>query len=91
MSVAIVMPTVPWRASSALATIQCLLPQCDRFYVHLDEYAVIPAWVPKAVRCFVHPQKRGPAVRFSVVPDEEYVFFVDDDLRHPIDYVKQAL
>lgn len=30
-------------------------------------------------------------MRFSVVPDEKYVLFVDDDLKHPSDYVKRAI
>lgn len=84
------MPTIPKRASSALATVERLLPQCSRFYVHLDGYVSTPSWMPSEVRCFVHPQARGPSVRFSVLPDEEYVLFVDDDLRHPADYVKQS-
>lgn len=88
---AIVMPTIPRRSASALATIERLLPQCDRFYVHLDGYASIPSWMPSKVRCFVHPQMRGPIVRFSVVPDEDYVLFVDDDIRHPSDYVKHSI
>lgn len=90
-SVAIVMPTIPRRETSALATIERLLPQCDRFYVHLDGYASIPRWMPSKVRCFVHAEVRGPAVRFSVVPEEDYVLFVDDDLQHPADYVKQTI
>lgn len=47
--------------------------------------------MPSEVRCFVHPQKLGPGVRYSVIPDEDYVLFVDDDLRHPPDYVKQSI
>ena len=88
---AVVMPTIPRRSEAALETIKRLLPQCDQIYVHLDGYASLPSWMPSAVRSFVHPQTRGPAVRFSVVPDEKYVLFVDDDLKHPPDYVKQAI
>jgi len=91
LRVAIVMPTIPPRANSALVTIERLLPQCDRFYVHLDGYESIPSWMPSKVRCFIHPQTRGPAVRFSEVPDEDYVLFVDDDLRHPSNYVKRSV
>lgn len=89
--VAVVMPTIPRRSEAALATIKRLMPQCDQLYVHLDGYSALPSWMPSAVRCFVHPQTRGPAVRFSVVPDEKYVLFVDDDLRHPPDYVKRVI
>lgn len=88
---AVVMPTIPRRAKSALKTIERLLPQCDQLYVHLDGYETIPSWMPAAVHCFVHPKTRGPTVRFSVVPDEKYVVFVDDDLQHPPDYVKQVI
>lgn len=88
---AVVMPTIPRRASSALVTIERLLPQCDRFYAHLDGYASIPSWMPAEVRCFVHPKIRGPGVRFSELPDEDYVLFVDDDLLHPSDYVKRSV
>lgn len=87
---AVVMPTIPRRAESALATIKRLMPQCDQLYVHLDSYPAVPAWMPSGVRCFVHPHSRGPAVRFSEIPDEKYVIFVDDDLRHPADYVKRV-
>jgi len=89
--VAIVMPTIPRRAETAAATIAGLWPQCDQLYVHLDGYETVPSWVPATARYFVHPQTRGPCVRYSVVPDEKYVLFVDDDLRHPPDYVKQAI
>lgn len=89
--VAIVMPTTPRREKAALATIERLMPQCDQFYVHLDGYSAIPSWMPATVRCFVHPQTRGPIARFSVVPDEKYVLFIDDDLQHPPDYVKRSI
>ena len=85
------MPTIPRRQDSAQSTIGRLLPQCDRFYVHLDGYEAIPSWMPSDVRCFVYPQKRGPSVRYSVVPDEHYVLFVDDDLQHPPDYVSKSI
>ena len=91
-SVAIVMPTIPRRASAAEAVIEALRPQCDRFYVHLDGYSEVPPWIPsKRTQCFVHPQNRGPAVRYSVVPDEDVTLSVDDDLAHPSDYVKRSL
>lgn len=91
-SVAIVMPTIPRRAPVAMKVIEVLRRQCDQFYVHLDGYSDVPSWMPtKRVRCFVHPQNRGPAVRYSVVPDEDVVLFVDDDLAHPSDYVKRCL
>lgn len=89
--VAIVMPTIPRRAEAARETIARLSPQCDRLYVHLDGYESVPSWVPATARCFVHQQTRGPSVRYSVVPDEKYVLFVDDDLHHPPDYAKQAI
>jgi hypothetical protein len=91
-SVAVVMPTIPRRAASAQAVIAALSGQCDRFYVHLDGYSEVPTWLPsKHVRCFVHPQNRGPAVRYSVVPEEDVVLFVDDDLAHPEDYVRRSV
>lgn len=89
--VAIVMPTIPRRAETAAEAIKRLLPQCAQLYLHLDGYSSIPSWVPRKVRCFVHPEARGPAVRYSVVPDEKYVMFVDDDLLHPPDYAKQVI
>lgn len=89
--VAIVMPTIPRRAEAAAATVARLSPQCDQLYVHLDGYQSVPSWVPANARSFVHPQKRGPSVRYSVVPEEKYVLFVDDDLQHPSDYAKQAI
>lgn len=91
MSVAIVMPTIPRRAALAQETLKVLIGQCDRLYVHLDGYTEVPSWMPAAVRCFVHPQQEGPIVRFSVVPDEEFALFVDDDLAHPSDYVQRSI
>lgn len=85
------MPTIPSRQTFARSTIERLLPQCDRFYVHLDGYETIPSWMAPEVRCFIHPQQLGPGARYSVIPDEDYVLFVDDDLRHPSDYVKQSI
>jgi hypothetical protein len=92
MTVAIVMPTIPRRAEVARNVVETLLPQCERFYVHLDGYNEVPSWIPtKRTRCFVYPQNRGPAIRYSVVPDEDVVLFVDDDLAHPKDYVKRSV
>lgn len=85
------MPTIPRRSASARAVIEHLLSQCDQLYVHLDGYSDVPAWMPAAVRCFIYPTTQGPRARYSVVPDETYVFFVDDDLRHSADYVAKGL
>lgn len=91
MTVAIVMPTIPARAKSAQAAIKRLLPQTDRLYVHLDGYSSIPSWLPSSARCFVHRENQGSVVRYSVVPDETYTLFVDDDLNYPSNYVASSL
>lgn len=91
MSVAIVMPTIPRRAVVAQETLKRLIVQCDQAYVHLDGYTAVPSWIPSAVRAFVHPQQQGPIVRYRVIPDEEFVLFVDDDLMHPPDYVEKSV
>lgn len=91
MTVAVVMPTIPRRALLAKATLETLIGQCDRLYVHLDGYTQVPSWMPAAARSFVHPQQQGPFVRFSVIPDEEFALFVDDDLSHPADYVERSI
>jgi hypothetical protein len=85
------MPTMPARQQAAKSTIDRLLPQCDRFYVHLDGFSSIPAWLPSEVRSFIYPQRSGPGIRFSELPQEDYVLFVDDDLLHPVDYVMRTV
>lgn len=87
-TVAIVMATIPHRALPAQRVLTRMLPQCDRMYVHLDGYAEAPAWIlGKGVPHFVHPIKKGSTNRFSVIPEEDVTFVVDDDIEYPEDYV----
>lgn len=92
MSVAVVMPTVPRRTTSAAEVVKRLLPQVDALIVHLNGHADVPAWArtPK-VRVIRHPAGTGPIVRLSIVPTTDHVLFVDDDLAYPTDYAARSV
>ena len=86
------MPTVPRRSASAAEVASRLLPQADSMIVHLNGHADVPAWArDKRIRAIGHVAGTGPIVRLSVVPDADHVFFVDDDLAYPPDYVARSV
>lgn len=69
-----------------------LLPQTDRMIVHLNGHDDVPAWARDTrIRTIRQPAGTGPVVRLTVVPDEDHVFLVDDDLAYPHDYVARSV
>ena len=93
MATCIIMPTVPRRVASANEVVRRLLPQTDCMIVHLNGHTEVPRWArDRRVRLALHPPGTGPISRLSLMPDSaEYVFFVDDDLRYPTNYVARSV
>ena len=86
----VVMATVPRRTRGAIATLQHLLGQgASRIVVYLnghDSAAGFPA--SDRIEYRIRPPGTGPAVRLDVdATDYEYVFYVDDDIDYPADYL----
>lgn len=92
MTTCIVMPTIPRRSASAAEVVRRLLPQANNMIVHLNGHTSVPTWArDKRIRTILHPDGTGPIVRISVVPESDHVFFVDDDLAYPPDYVSRSV
>jgi hypothetical protein len=91
--IGVVMPTVPSRAKTAAAVARMLLRQgIDVLHVHLNGHGTVPAWARQPrIRAFLHPEGTGPIVRFTDLPNTEYILSVDDDIAYPADYVRRTV
>lgn len=86
--------TYPPRRAALERVIQNLAPQVDLLNIVLNEYTKPPDIValPENVRFIVPSSDLKDTGKFypSILPDD-VVFFVDDDILYPVDYVQRTL
>lgn len=88
------MATYPARAHALAEQLRQLARQVDRIELCLNEYESIPPEIGEIpeVRAFIPDTDLKDVGKFVVSPDDEdIVFFVDDDIRYPDDYVETML
>jgi len=93
--VSILMASFPYRKKWMLQCIERLLPQCDNFYLWLNEYKEIPEELKKFDQGKLHVTLGEKNLRengrylFLNKPElqEDYCFICDDDIDYPMDYV----
>jgi hypothetical protein len=89
-----VMATFPARSESVQRAVRMLANQVDVIVVVFNEYTEVPAWCSEIpnLRPVVPDKDRKDVSKFlPVVPDDAWVFLVDDDLKYPADYVAHSL
>lgn len=98
-NVSILMASFPYRKKWMLQCIERLMPQCDNFYLWLNEYKEIPEELKKYDQNKLHITlgdvnlKENGRYIFLNKPElqEDYCFICDDDIVWPEDYVKRTL
>ena len=88
------MATYPARAHALAEQLRQLARQVDRIELCLNEYDSIPLEISeiKGVNAFIPATDLKDVGKFVVSPaSEDMVFFVDDDIVYPDDYVKTML
>ncbi len=87
------MATICGRLESLKEAISSLLPQVDMLYIRLNGYATVPDCCkhPKIIASVDIDNSLGDAGKFICLGQTGYLFFCDDDLIYPCDYVKQMI
>jgi len=87
------MATIGGRLESLKEAIASLLPQVDKLYIRLNGYSVIPDCCkhPKIIASLDINNSLGDAGKFLNLHESGYLFFCDDDLIYPADYVRQLI
>ena len=87
------MATIAGRLESLKEAISSLLPQVDKLYIRLNGYTEIPNCCkhPKIVASIDIENSLGDAAKFLNLHETGYLFFCDDDLIYPPDYVKRFI
>jgi hypothetical protein len=85
------MATYPKRTEIIIKSIESLLNQVDRLNLCLNEFTEVPDFLKriKKVNCIIPKKDHKDVGKFvsNFKPDDD-VFFVDDDIIYPADYVK---
>ena len=98
--VSIFMASFPYRKKWMLQCIERLMPQCDNFYLWLNEYKEIPEELNKFDQKKLHVtladknmKENGRYVLMEEMKQshEDYCFICDDDISYPKNYVQNAL
>ena len=94
-TVTVTMASIPVRERGMLTVVDQLLPQCDRLYVCLNDYAVVPARLndPKIVyKQFMGKEQISDHGKFYWNDQiDGYHFTVDDDILYPKNYVEHTI
>ena len=94
------MASFPYRKKWMLQCIERLMPQCDNFYLWLNEYKEIPEELNKFDQKKLHVtladknmKENGRYVLMEEMKQshEDYCFICDDDISYPKNYVQNAL
>ncbi|MFB2532214.1 hypothetical protein ACEYYA_08600 [Paracoccus sp. p3-h83] len=83
------MATFPSRHELCPTAVNSILPQVDRLFLVLNQYEAMPDWARDEKITAVIPDRDLKDVgKFYFTPDpDDLVFFVDDDILYPADYV----
>jgi len=87
------MATIIGRIESLKESIASLLPQVDKLYIRLNGYTSIPDCCKhhKIIASIDVENSLGDAGKFLNLHESGFLFFCDDDLIYPPDYVKQFI
>jgi hypothetical protein len=86
--------TYPPRLAALGPVVRALAPQVDRLTVVLNEFAAVPSEAPRLpnVRYVLPPEDTKDVGKFLPdASDAEHVFFCDDDILYPPDFVARTL
>jgi hypothetical protein len=86
--------TYPPRRAFLSHVLAAISPQVDRINLVLNEYESVPEEVtgfPNVRAVIPHEDTKDVGKFYTDVSDAEFVFFIDDDLAYPPDYVARTL
>lgn len=96
--VSILMASFPYRKKWMLQCIEQLMPQCDNFYLWLNEYTKVPSELNKFDKSKLHItlgnvnlKENGRYLFLTGECKNDYCFICDDDINYPPDYVENTL
>lgn len=85
-----ILTTIPTRRSILPMVISSIYDQVDSIRIVFNGYSRIPKWVrsKSKIKAFVDTSNQySDCAKWKVVPEEGYIFSIDDDIRYPKDYV----
>ncbi len=88
------MASLVGREESLREAVASLLPQVDEIHVTLNGYFEIPGFLKgnKKIHASIDAtNKYGDAAKFKILGKSGYLFFTDDDLIYPADYVNRLV
>lgn len=88
------MASFPQREEQLKIAVNSIIQQVDKLIICLNEYREIPKWLKDIDRIKPLIPKRDlkDVGKFIDIEDEcDFVFYLDDDILYPIDYVKQTI
>ena len=86
----VLLTTIPSRRDVVLHTIDSVYDQVDEIRIVFNGYDHLPSWALRApkIKGRVDPTNRlSDCAKWLHVPDDGYVFTIDDDILYPDDYI----
>ncbi len=88
------MATYPVRADVLPLAVEDILSQVDLLFLTLNEYSAVPEWIESSpkIEASIPTEDFKDVGKFVHKPgDDDVVFFVDDDIKYPDDYVERSI
>jgi hypothetical protein len=84
------MATMPGRETALQATIRSLINQVDELHIVLNGFQKVPLFLKhrKITTTIDENNTYGDAAKFTILGKSGYLFFTDDDIIYPEDYVQ---
>jgi hypothetical protein len=85
------MASIPGREQACLEALESLIDQVDEIHLALNQYTVVPDWVPAGVHAILTDGGDEEKFRCCAALEPDVLFFAcDDDLVYPPDYVART-
>ena len=87
------MATMPGRETALQATIRSLINQVDELHIVLNGFKKVPIFLKhrKITAIIDENNTYGDAAKFTILGKSGYLFFTDDDIIYPEDYVQTMI
>ena len=88
------MTTIPIREEVVLITLDSIYDQVDEIRIVFNGYDRVPSWaskVPKIISYLDSSNQFTDCAKWQYLPEEGYVFVIDDDIQYPPNYVSTMI
>lgn len=92
--ITVIMTTIPSRAKAVLSAIDSIYDQVDEIRIVFNRYRLAPQWARKApkIKVITDPSNQyTDCAKWQYLPEDGYVFSIDDDIYYPPDYVSTMI